>query len=428
MIKAKKYLVVLINVLFLSCAIPHKTEIQSALRKSDYETCVNIASKEKKTANFLANQILIEAASHGETKTTLVSIIQSSGREITPVIKILRNSKDPEIKAVALMKLYTFGEKNALTELKPFIESHYGLARAFAVEAFLKNKQDESFYRKFITDTEVEVRLRVVRNLINSKFEWKQEVLRETATKDPELRVKALALMALDPTIESNIEILKENVLNGTPALVSAALSALGSNPALAEEGWLRKFLLPPVTEMGIRFASRIAFASMQGNKFAQYLNIHLRYLEDALKSPSPSLRIKALWALTSSNISLNEAQNLSEDKNPEVLLAYAMYSRKMYLNSKKRIEILKKLSENKNKDLAIRSIIALCEERDFKYSQIRNKLWNFFKKGSSGNKIYILSFVGLSINDSSLALIGMSDKDPAVRIHSASAYLRSIH
>jgi hypothetical protein len=413
-----KYVPAFIFLLLCSCAVPSRSAILSALKKSDFKTAVGAAKNDGRSSRFLAQEILVRAAGEKDIRTALVSLLKGAGREVMPVLGVLKDGKDPVVKAVALMKLHSFGRGWALDALEPLLDSDEGLVKAAAVEAFLAEDQGYSFYGKFIEDPEVEVRLAVVRHLASSDYPWKQDMLYDAAKKDPEARVRALALRALDSKVERNLELLKTAALGEDPPIAMAALAALVRNPDTAGLPWLENFLAPPVTAQGIYYAAALLAAGRSKSAATDYL-------KEALYSESPTLRQKLLGALNMAGTHLDGIKTLAEDKSPEVLLAFCVYARKMGYVAEKRAGILTSLAERSD-DVAVRALVALSEEKSVGYGKIRGRIWRAFKNGDAGCKKYLLSFVGLSMADPPLAVQAMADGDPEIRLHAAAAYLRA--
>ncbi len=258
----------------------------------------------------------------------------------------------------------------------------------------------------------------VVWHLTNSKKPWQQDMLYDAARNDPDSRVRLMALRALDSRIDRNLQLLKEAALGENPWTTLAALDSLVHNPDTDKLPWREQFITPPVTAQGIYYAAALLAAGRSREEAT-------KYLKEALYSESPTLRQKLLGALTLAGTRLDGIEILREDPNPEVLFSFCIYARKMGREAKERVAILENFSRRTD-DLSIRALVALSEEKIVAYGQIRNRIWERFRKGKASDKKYLLSFVGLSINDPPLALEAMQDDDPEVRLHAAAAYLRT--
>ncbi len=283
--------------------------------------------------------------------------------------------------------------------------------------AFLEEDQGKDFYEKFIDDPEVEVRRRVVLHLAVSDQPWAPELLYDAARNDPDALVRSAAVRVLDPNDARHLELLKEITEGDDPVLVLAALAALAKVPEKASLPWLETFLTPPVTSEGIHFAALLLRSGgPEPNLVA--------YLDEALKSPNPTTRQKALSALRLAGADMDGADALSDDKNDEVRLAWCLYERKMDRSEERRLKILRKLAKGAQ-GIVLRAMIALAEEKGAGYKEIRDRVWHALRKGDMKSKIYLLNFLGRSFTDMPLALEAMADENPEVRMLGASAYLK---
>ena len=406
-------------VLTAFCGVPARDAILKALKKSDLQTAVEKARNDSRSARFLAQEILKRGADDKATKPTLAGIIRGAGREIMPVIESLKDGKCKRMKVESLAKLHALGKGSALDELEEYLDSDKGLVRAAAVGAFLSMDQGESFCAKFLLDPEPEIRLATARYLASTGFPWARDLLYDAAGKDPDPRVRETAIRGLDPKEGRDMELLK-NILEGKgedTSLVLAALKALARRPETSQLPWMQELLTPPVSVEGIHYAAEL----MKNKKALPQIS---EYLAEALASSSPTIRQKLIGALTLHNVAMKGTDELADDKSPEVLLAWAVYARKMGTLEDKRIEILEKLAARKD-DIALRALVALSEEKSVSYDNIRKKIWGSIEKGEKKDRIYLLSFAGRSIIDPPLTVESMADDDPLVRLHAAAAYLR---
>ena len=399
------------------CGVPARDAILKALKKSDMQATVEKARNDSRSARFLAQEILKRGADDKATKPTLAGIIRGAGREIMPVIESLKDGKCKLMKVESLAKLHAFGKGSALDTLEEYLDSDKGLVRAAAVGAFLSMDQGEGFCKKFLLDPEPEIRLATARYLASTGFPWARDLLYDAAGKDPDPRVRETAIRGLDPKEGRDMELLKKIVEGKDTSLILAAMNALAKRPETLQLPWMQEFLTPPVSVEGIHYAAEL----MKNKEAPPELS---GYLSEALASPSPTIRQKLIGALTLHKVALEGTDELAGDKNPEVLLAWAVYARKMDTREDKRIKILEKLAALKDA-IAIRAIVALSEEKSESYDKIRKKIWGSLKKGEKKDRIYILSFTGRSIVDPPLAVEAMADDDPVVRLHAAAAYLR---
>ncbi|MFH1434959.1 MAG: HEAT repeat domain-containing protein [Pseudomonadota bacterium] len=404
-------------VLTAFCGVPARDAILNALGKSDLQTAVEKARNDSRSARFLAIEVLKSGADDKATKPALAGIIRGAGREIMPVIESLKDGKCKRLKVESLAKLHAFGKGSALDKLEEYLDSDKGLVRAAAVGAFLSMDQGEGFCKKFLLDPEPEIRLATARYLASTGFPWARDLLFDAAGKDPDPRVRETAIRGLDPKEGRDMELLKSIVEGQDTNLILAALKALAGRPETLKLPWMQEFLTPPVSVEGIHYAAEL----MKNKEMTPQIS---EYLAAALSSSSPTIRQKLIGALTLHKVALEGACELAGDKNPEVLLAWAVYARKMSTLEDKRIEVLEKLAARKD-DIALRALVALSEEKSVSYDKIRKKIWGLIKKGEKKDRIYILSFTGRSIVDPPLAVEAMADDDPVVRLHAAAAYLR---
>jgi hypothetical protein len=410
-------MIVGITVLVCSCAVPNRDAILKALAKSDMKAAVKAARDDSRSGKFLAKEIVIRSADHDGLTESLYRLLEGSGPEMMPVFESLRHHGSKEIRAMCLMKLHLFGRKGALQELEPYLDAGPGLAKAAAVGAFLEEEQSRGFYEKFIADPEVEVRRRVVSHLAASDEPWAPELLYDAARNDPDPSVRSTAVRVLDPDNERHLELLKEITQGHDPNLVLAALACLARDPEKATLPWLETFLTLPVTSEGIHFAALLLKSGGSSALLGEYL-------KEALGSPNPTTRQKALGALRLAGADPGGTDALADDKNDEVQLAWCLYQKKMKRSEKKRLDILRRLAKGA-KGIVLRAMIALAEEQESGYDEVRARVWHVLRKGDGKSKIYLLNFLGRSFKDMPLALEAMADDEPEVRMLAASAYLK---
>lgn len=410
-------MIVCMAALACACAVPNRDAILKALAKSDVKAAVKAAKEDSRSGRFLAGEILIRSAGEDGLTEALYRLLEGAGREMIPVFEALEDSGSTEIGAMCLMKLHLFGKRGALQKLEKYLDAGPGLAKAAAVGAFLEEDQGQGFYEKFIADPEVEVRRRVVLHLASSDEAWASGLLYDAAKNDPDAQVRSAAIRVLDPNDEQHLELLKEITQGDDPVLVLAALAALAGAPEKASLPWLETLLTPPVTTEGLHFAALLFKAGGPSP-------LIMAYMDEALKSDSPTVRQKALSALRLAGADLEGADALADDKNAEVQLAWCLYERKMNRLENRRLAILRSLAKGAE-GIVLRAMIALAEEKGAGYGEVRGRIWHALRKGDVKSRIYLLNFLGRSFKDMPLALEAMADDDPEIRMLGAAAYLK---
>jgi HEAT repeat protein len=399
------------------CAVPNAATIRSALDEGDADRALELAVADDRSLDLLAREILKHGVLDEETREDAFAAIRRTGRRADPLLEELAAIGDPLVAAPARSLLFRRGDRSYGDELVEALDSNYGLVRAAAVEAMLTMEQGRSFHEHTILDREPTARLAVVRHLASHDLPWSQDLLLDAARKDPNERVRAAAIAGLDPTEHAARDVLRETLSHSSKRIRLAAAQALGSDPASAELTWAEHLLTLPPTEEGLRFATSL-LGTGEAPAAAE------DYLAGTLADESPSMRLAAVNTLIAAGLEVEGVDDLADDPNPQVRVAWCRLSRKLSTSRREeRLSILEAVIDDPDGDPPLGAWATLAEEKNG-YALVRPRVWHLLETGTPRQQRYVLVHANRPFRDSSLAIHGMGLEPVTVRLAAAAAWL----